>query len=708
MVRQPLLHDQLVALAAPTQAWSGADGQIRAGRADLNGVFHADVRVLSEALLTVDGVVPEGIAGANAGSGCVRLVALARDLDGPGADPTTRIDVERTVTPGRMRERLTLSSATSVGAVEATVRIRLGADLLPMDRVKAGEAATPVVPTRMADGLRWVGSEAAAGGVEVQVRAPGARIDLDEPTAPTLVWTVRAEPDRPAELTWQIDCVDPTGAVRAAPGARRGGRPWSTPSVQAWDRRLPVLLERSLDDLGGLLMSTVRTPDEAFVAAGAPWFFTLFGRDSIWAARMMLPLGTELAGGTLRTLAAAQGSVVDRTTGEEPGKILHELRRAPIGSGTAGMLPPLYYGSIDATPLWVCLLADAWRWGLPEAEVAALLPAAERALDWMVTYGDADGDGFLEYDSSGGGLANQGWKDSGDSVRWRDGALATPAIALVEVQGYAHEAALAGADLLCAFGRPGAHRWRDWAGRLATRFRSAYWVADADGPYPAIALDAGKRPVDSVASNMAHLLGTGLLDPGEERAVAARVAGPALDSGYGLRTLAAGSGGYWPLSYHGGAVWPHDTAIAIRGLARAGYGEVAARLGDGLVRAAPDFGFRLPELFSGDGPSEVSRPVPYPASCRPQAWSAAAAMAIVTARLGLSVDVPNGWIRVSPASTDALSVSGLRVGGQHLAVAVDAQAGVTVEAPSGFRVDAPAVAGLATRKPAGVGNERVR
>ncbi|WP_163543451.1 glycogen debranching N-terminal domain-containing protein [Occultella kanbiaonis] len=695
VVRQPLLHEQLVVLAAPTQAWSGSDGQIRAGRPELHGVFHADVRVLSEARLTIDGVEPEVIATAAAGVGTVRVVGLARGLDGPGADPTTRIDLERTVTPGRMRERLTLSSAAT-GVVRATVRVHLAADLLAMDLVKRGATGDPLVPTRTVAGLRWAGSGAAAGGIGIRVRAPRALIDLGDPAAPTLVWTVSAEPGLPAELEWELECEDAAGVVRAARTAANGTSdpvrsplPWSTPTVDAWDRRLPELLDRSLDDVAGLLMSSAQAPDETFLAAGAPWFFTLFGRDSIWAARMMLPLGTELAGGTLRTLAAFQGRVVDRDTGEEPGKILHEVRRAPTGAGRT-LLPPLYYGSIDATPLWVCLLADAWRWGLPEAEVAALLPAAERALDWMVRYGDADGDGFLEYDSDGRGLANQGWKDSGDSVRWRDGGLATPAIALVEVQGYAHEAALAGADLLAAFGRPGPDRWRDWAAELATRFRDAYWVSDSRGPYPAIALDVRKRPVDSVASNMAHLLGTGLLNADEERAIADRVGGAALDSGYGLRTLAVGSGGYWPLSYHGGAVWPHDTAIAVHGLARAGFGEVAARLGDGLVRAAPAFDFRLPELFAGDAAAEVSRPVPYPASCRPQAWAATAAVAILQARLGLTADVPNGVVRVRPAGAGPLSVSGLRLGTEDLAVSVDGHGGVEVRAPAGFRVDGPA------------------
>ncbi|HEY3436057.1 MAG TPA: amylo-alpha-1,6-glucosidase, partial [Actinotalea sp.] len=422
-------------------------------------------------------------------------------------------------------------------------------------------------------------------------------------------------------------------------------------------------------------------------AAGAPWFFTLFGRDSLWAARMLLPLGTDLAGGTLRTLARRQGTVVDADRAEQPGKILHELRSAAVSLGDEGELPPLYYGTVDATPLWVCLLHDAWRWGMPAAEVEELLPAMERALDWMVDHGDADGDGFLEYlDLTGRGLANQGWKDSGDSVQWRDGRLAEGPIALCEVQGYAHEAARGGADLLEAFGRPGAERWRAWAAVLAGRFRERFWVQDDDGRYPAIALDAAKHPVDSLTSNIGHLLGTGLLSADEETLVALRLGSSALDSGYGLRTMGTGSAGYWPMSYHGGSVWTHDTAIAVTGLVRSGHPEVAIPLLEGLLSAASDFAYRMPELHSGDARGTVPAAVPYPAACRPQAWSAASAVSLLTAVLGLRADVPGGRVTLAPMSPSpvgSLSVRGLRVAGEPLDVDIDAVGGVRHVAAAG-------------------------
>jgi glycogen debranching enzyme len=312
---------------------------------------------------------------------------------------------------------------------------------------------------------------------------------------------------------------------------------------------------------------------------------------------------------------------------------------------------------------------------MPAAEVDALVPHLEAALAWMVEHGDADGDGFLEYvDESGRGLANQGWKDSGDSVQWADGALAQAPIALCEVQGYAYEAAMSGAALLDAFDRPGADRWREWAQQLATRFRAAFWVEDADGPYPVIALDAAKRPVDTLTSNAGHLLGTGLLDDAESALVAARMGSDNMDSGFGLRTLSARAAGFGPLSYHGGSVWPHDTAVVLRGLAADGHHRQAASLVEGLLAAGAAFDNRLPELYAGDARRDLPVPVPYPAACRPQAWAAASAVVVLGAVLGLRPDVPGQASQVvpmSPSPVGALACHGLRLGDGALAVEVD-------------------------------------
>jgi glycogen debranching enzyme len=284
-------------------------------------------------------------------------------------------------------------------------------------------------------------------------------------------------------------------------------------------------------------------------------------------------------------------------------------------------------------------VCDAFDSGMPEREIEPLLSHVEAALAWMRDYGDADGDGLLEYiDVGGRGLANQGWKDSGDSVQWRSGELARAPIALCEVQAYAFEAATRTADLLDHFGRVG-EPWRLWASRLRDRFNEEFWIDDEDGAYPAIALDADKRPVDSLTSNIGHLLGTGLLDEAQSAAVAARLVSPELNSGYGVRTMATTSAGYWPLSYHGGSVWAHDTAIAIRGLAKAGFTDAAGVLAAGLLAAADSFDYRMPELHSGDPADSFASAVPYPAACRPQAWSAAAAIAVYTALQDSAVQV---------------------------------------------------------------------
>jgi glycogen debranching enzyme len=664
MPLQPLLHDLLVATMAPTQAWSGRDGQVRPTGAQ--GFYDGDVRVLSRAELTVAGTEPEAISAGPAGPGVVEVVALLRTVDGPGADPTVRLRRRRTVVPGGVEERLAVANATD-GVVVVPLEVTLAADLAQMEPVKAGHVGTPRPAAGEGDLLTWHGDD-----VDVVVRADAADVDRADPTAPVLRWSLELQPGETATVEWTLTADRAESPVLPGPLTPT----WSTPRVHADDRRLPALLDRALEDLTALRMRARFAPDDVFVAAGAPWFFTLFGRDSIWAARMLLPLGTELAAGTLRTLAARQGTTVDADTAEQPGKILHEVRSAELDLGDGTVLPPLYYGTVDATPLFVCLLHDAWRWGMPRAEVEALLPAMEAALGWMADHGDADGDGFLEYlDETGRGLANQGWKDSGDSVQWRDGTLATGPIALCEVQGYAHEAALAGAALLEAFGRPGAEGWRAWADGMRARFREAFWVQDDEGGYPAIALDADKKPVDTLTSNIGHLLGTGLLTAEEEAQVARRLAAPEMDSGYGLRTMATSSGGYWPLRYHGGSVWTHDTAIVVAGLTRAGHADVAARLAEGLLAAGADLEYRLPELYAGDARGSVPAVVPYPAACRPQAWSAASAVVLLTAFLGLDPDVPAGRVGVRPVAPSpfgALEVHGLRVAGADLSVSVAA------------------------------------
>jgi N-terminal domain of (some) glycogen debranching enzymes/Amylo-alpha-1,6-glucosidase len=658
--RQPWLHELVTAVQAPTVLLCDRDGELRSRGAQ--GIWHADVRVLSRAELRVNGSRPEPVSGGADGAGQARFVGFVRSLDGAAADPAVRVERVRTVRAGVVDETIALTTYTAI-PVTTTVEVVVAADLARIGPVRSGRRPEEVAaPDVEGSSVCWTGDGVRAELVTDVTAAVSAGSD-----AARLRWTVNLAHTGTRYMRWRL-----YAAVDDTPLAGADGDPeWSTPVLTAGDHRLPMLTDRAVADLAGLRMRRADSSD-MFLAAGAPWFCTLFGRDSIWAARMMLPLGTELAAGTLRTLAALQGSRVDPETGEAPGKIPHELRETTEGSNVG--LPPLYFGSVDATPLWICLLHDAWRWGMPEEQVRELLPNLESALSWMVEHGDSDGDGFLEYiDESGRGLANQGWKDSGDSMRFADGSPASPPVALCEVQGYAYEAARHGADLLDAFGRPDAQRWRAWASELAERFRERFWVSGSRelGPYPALALDADKRPVDSLTSNIGHLLGTGLLNSGESERVARLVTRPELASGFGLRTMSLDDGAYSPMSYHCGSVWPHDTAIVIRGLAAVGRGHRAAELIEGLLAAAVHFDFRLPELYGGDPRSEVARPIPYPAACRPQAWSAAAAVAIVQALLGLEADVPGRRLRirpVRPSLVGRLRVEGLSAGGQRFDV----------------------------------------
>jgi glycogen debranching enzyme len=625
--RQPFLSASTIVLRAPTQAWSSDTGAI--GASPIDGIYFSDTRIVSRLELRFDGRAGESIATVSPGADAAEFVSLLRHLDDAAPDPRVRAVHTRRATPTGVDEEVTVSSGLP-RAIATEIVVGLEADLAGMDAVKSGLHAESV-ELEIRDGRVLWGRDSVTAQLrtDASLRRVGSGVEL--------TWNVIVPPDSDMSIRWSIVAQD-SGAVVAA-----ATRPadWSAPTTTHGDDRLDRWIARALVDLDALRMTTVADPGSVFLAAGAPWFFTLFGRDSIWAARFLAPLGGTLAADTLRVLAGMQGTTDDPTNSEQPGKIMHELRRGVLNLPAQRIsIPPLYYGTVDATPLWICLLHDAAAWGMPDAEVEALLPNLTAALEWMRDFGDADGDGLLEYiDTTGRGLANQGWKDSGDSVQWREGTLATAPIALCEVQAYAYEAAIRGADLLERFGRPG-DEWRAWAERLKTRFHESFWVDDPDGAYPAIALDADKRAVDSLTSNIGHLLGTGLLDDAQSALVAKRLASPELSSGYGLRTMATTSAGYWPLSYHGGSVWAHDTAIAIRGLTAAGFTEEASELSEGLLSAAASFDYRMPELHSGDAADRFARAVPYPAACRPQAWSAAAAIAVYASASGLTPPEP--------------------------------------------------------------------
>ncbi|MGN6188995.1 MAG: amylo-alpha-1,6-glucosidase [Conexibacter sp.] len=395
--------------------------------------------------------------------------------------------------------------------------------------------------------------------------------------------------------------------------------------------------ERSLDDLAALRFHPHIDGCVDWVpAAGLPWFMTLFGRDSLITSYQALPFLPGLARATLRTLAARQGTRRDDFRDEEPGKILHEIRFGELAE--TGRVPHSpYYGAADSTPLFLVLLDEYERWTGDAALVRELEPNARAALRWIDQHGDLDGDGYVEYlaRNPDTGLVNQCWKDSWNSILFADGRLAEGAIATCEIQGYVYDAKRRAARLArevwddVAF----ADRLQAEAERLRIRFHEDFWLPER-GCY-ALALDGAKQPVDSLTSNIGHLLWSGIADPEPAAQVARVLLEERLFSGWGVRTMAEGDGGYNPVEYHNGTVWPHDNSLIVAGLRRYGHAEQAGRIAGALLDAAPYFAYRLPEVFAGFPRALTHAPVLYPTACSPQAWSAAAPLLLLTALLGL-------------------------------------------------------------------------
>ncbi len=672
--QHPWLHDLEIAVhgnVTSVSEWGGGFGEPG------TGLYVDDHRVVDRLSVRVRGQDAAPIAAASRGNSSL-FWGAARHVGDGGPELTCEVQRDRRLVDGGMTEDIALTWRDE-GTFSGTLAAVVGGDGASIAEVK-GDAPNAPCPVSATDDGRALTWSTDRHDVRVELDHPAARavvdpgggsgrlvvaVELTRGTTASLALTVRTTRRRASEFD-------------ADPGA--DGVDWAAARVCSHDERLDDLVETSIADLRELTLRDPREPGDVFVAAGTPWFLTLFGRDSIWAARFMLPFGTALAGGTLRALARRQGRVSDPASVEEPGKILHEVRRDEYVNERIGLrLPTQYYGTVDATSLWVVLLHDAWRWGLAEDVVADLLPNLERALGWMRRAAQASPDGLLRYVDDGTGLNNQGWKDSRDAMRRADGSIAPAPIALVEAQTYAVEAALGAAEVLDAFGRDGGEDLREWARALADRVRRAFWVERDGDRYLALAIDGEGNPVDGVASNMGHALGSGALTPQEARAVTATLTGPGLLREVGVATLSRDNPGYNPIGYHTGSVWTHDTAIVMLGMVREGHREQAARLVRALLRAGTVFDLRLPEVYAGE--TLHGRPAPYPASCRPQAWSAAAAPALVQALLGIEADVPGRRLRLAPmrpGPVGPLRVEGLRWAGRPFTVAVD-DTGVTTE-----------------------------
>ena len=695
--RQPWLHELRVAVNGNVTALSTPSGDMGAlvdgswSSSGAEGVYVDDRRSVSVLTVQVGGESPAPVADASSG-GRSDFFCSARQLGNPGADPTVEVRRRRTVTVQGICEAVDVVSRAD-HPVETDVVLHLGGDGAPISSVKSGAVAEALLGAIPLD----TGDRGVAG---VSWSDEWHRTEVTFQPAPTGLWV--GGPGEASVATFHL-IVDPgqTGSIVGTVHSTRlqassfdadsgaAGVDWSQVSVECVDRRLEPTLTTGLNDLQHLLLTDPQEPSSVFAAAGTPWYLTLFGRDSIWAARMALPFGTELAAGTLRALARRQGSVVDSGRAEAPGKIPHELRRTtyavPIAGSSAELdLPPVYYGTIDATPLWISLLHDAWKWGLDDRQVEVLLPTLKAAARWLTELAAPDEDGLLKYlDSSGKGLANQGWKDSSDAIRWRDGHIAEAPIALCEAQAYAIEAAAAAAELFAHFNVEGSADLLDYAEQMRARFRDRFWVGAEGNRFIGLAVDADGRTVDGLGSNMGHVLGTGTLNAEEVDRVARTLTSPELLSRYGISTLARDNAGFNPIGYHTGSIWTHDTAICAWGLAREGKRDEATTVAQSLLAAAEAFDYRWPELYAGAG--VLDRPVPYPASCRPQAWSTASAAVLVSVALGLEPDAPAGRLVLRPArpaSYGQMTIRGLRFAGRSFGVSCAADGStVLLDAP---------------------------
>jgi glycogen debranching enzyme len=671
---------------------SEAGGDIVPDRSQ--GLFVRDTRMLSRWELTLDGIEPQPLSVQHAEPFAASF--LGRIPPRTGIADSTLLVIRRRYVGDGMREDITLRN-TSGRAMRFRLELTAEADFADLFEVKGRSKPRAVASTAMEDS----GLVITSGRRE---RRQELRITGDQNPSVTddgaLAW--RLSVPGHSELTVSVEAVPIDDGVALKLRHPRGHgmdstlpakrlRKWRQrgPQVRTPDRNLSEVLNRSIEDLGALRIFDPEHARWPVVAAGAPWFMALFGRDSLLTAWMLLPWDPGLALGTLRTLAAWQGSDFDAASEEEPGKILHEVRFGPAASfALSGR--NAYFGSADATPLFVMLLGELQRWGGKDNAIANLLPHADRALDWIQTFGDLDGDGFVEYSrKTSHGLVNQGWKDSWDGVNFADGTIAEAPIALAEVQAYVYAAYRARAQLARHGGdERGAAYWRKKAKQLKRDFNDRFWLPDR-GWY-AVGLDAAKRPIDSLTSNIGHCLWTGIADKDKASSVARHLISAEMFSGWGIRTLASSMGAYNPMSYHNGSVWPHDNAICAAGLMRYGYIEQAQRVTDAIIDAASAFGYRLPELFCGFGRDEFADPVPYPTSCSPQAWAASAPLLLLHSLLRFTPEVRSGQLWCAPEVPDRylpLRVSGVRVGKSRLTVAIgDGKWEITGLEPISFEV----------------------
>jgi glycogen debranching enzyme len=659
---------------------AGPDGQVPSTRTHGLGLYYHDCRFLRtyELLLNDEQPVCLGATVASGDRGAVQLTNPEIEARAAGQVPRDTLDLE-------WKRAIDAASTALVDElrlrnwghqpVECELELRFAADFEDVFEVRGllNERLGRAEPPAWDDGLlRFVyhGQDDLVRSLTVCLPADFAARDTTAARA-TIRLAAREERRLPIQLLVResSDAADvrpgrPGPKGRPAPVRQSGPDEEIPHPTFASDRPILVrALERGLADLR-LLRSTLR--DRAFIAAGIPWFATLFGRDSLITALQLLPLAPEIARDTLHLLAGFQADQVDQWKDAAPGKILHELRFGEMAR--IGAIPHSpYYGTVDATPLFLITLAEYVSWTGDLALFDQLGDNVRRALEWIDCYGDSDGDGYVEYRSaSEHGLVNQGWKDSGDAIIDEQGRIAKPPIALVEVQSYVYAAKLAVADLYARRGDQGtADRLRLEAASLRDRFDRDFWV-ESLGCY-AMALEAAKRPLRVVSSNAGHALWCGIAQPARAAQVAERLMADDMFSGWGVRTLSTHCQGYNPIGYHLGTVWPHDNALIGAGLKRYGFAAQACRIYDGIAEAAAEFEHqRLPELWTGFSRASYGTPIRYPVACHPQGWAAGSLPFLLRHLLGVEPEALDGRLHICrptlPGAITWLEVHGVRVG----------------------------------------------
>ncbi len=628
-------------------------GDFEASPTETHGLFVDDTRFLSKWILTINGQRPTLLSIDDLAYFRVQHF-LALSTGTVYVDSHLSVIRKRAVGHG-FHEDLTLVNHDKV-PMELEVRLEAAADFADLFEVKDHLEKKGECYSSVADSHVVLGYQRETFRRETHLSATAAEAEL-HPNG--LVFHVHLPPHGRWSTCIDVLAVrrfDERGSERLKPIERvkeqvkyvhgeGEPRPELDKSLREWVSGAPRLhcswtpleqtYKKSLVDLAALRFPT-RITSGSLPAAGLPWFMAIFGRDSIITSLQALPFVPELAASTLRTLGVLQGRVDDAFRDEEPGKILHEIR---FGEMTAFEDRPHspYYGSSDSTPLFLVLLEEYERWTGDQELVKALEHEARAAIRWLDEHGDRDGDGFIEYErrNTKTGLENQCWKDSWDSIAFSSGELAPTPRATCELQGYAYDAKVRTARLAREV-------WKDpdWAARLEReaadlkrRFNDAFWIGRRG--FFALALDGQKRQVDSLTSNIGHLLWSGIVDEDKADKIAEHLMSPELFSGWGVRTMGTAEGSYNPIGYHVGTVWPHDNSIVAWGLRRYGYRKEAAVIARAMLEASELFNHRLPEAFGGYPRSETKYPVEYPTACSPQAWATATPLLLVRLLLGL-------------------------------------------------------------------------